>query len=332
MGLLDEGQEEVLAAAAGSPTADWRDKVKWLEGRGYLQTERACAEAAHRVDGRDRLEWLQQRGYPLTSHVAYWAALLGNADALAFLLAQGVPLNGELAGTATYFAAREGHLAALKVLHAHGAGINHELVAAAAGGGHLPVVAWGVQELGAADTLTARVFRSATESGNAELVSWLHQQACPWDASVFAAAAGSGSEEQLEWLVEHGCPMGDDGQPYTMALANADVTVLRCLRRLGCPWGPVGRTSTYAVETCGSTAAGLSAPVRRKQHLRVLTWLVEQGCPVNWAKAEWEAEKGKISEVVEWVRQLRPLSAWERGDRLRPAKQDGGSTGAGARR
>ncbi|PNH09956.1 Ankyrin repeat domain-containing protein [Tetrabaena socialis] len=289
----------VVAAAAGSLTADWRDKVEWLEGRGYPRTDSICARAAERADGRDRLEWLQQRGYPLAPVAACSAARHGNVDALQFLLAQGVHL-GWSDSCATYSAAQFGHLAALKVLHAHGARIAPTAAEGAASGGHLPVVAWLVETLGAAVALTADVTVSAAKSGSVELLAWLHQHGCPWSASVFVAAAGTGSEELLEWLVEHGCPMGDDGRPYQRALENTDLAMLRCLRRLGCPWGPVGRVFTSAV-----LSFRLITPLRRKQHLLALTWLVEQGCPVDWAEAEREAERRGDGEVLAWLRQMR---------------------------
>ncbi|PNH08089.1 Ankyrin repeat domain-containing protein [Tetrabaena socialis] len=286
----------VFAAAAGSGSEEqleWLVEhgcpmgVEWLEGQGYPRTDSVCTEAAERDDGPDRLAWLQQRGYPLTAYVAYAAAAHGNVSSLEFLLAQGVQLSGERAVGVTSRAASGGHLAALKVLHAHGTPMNDQTVVQAAMNGARPVVAWLLEELGSAVVLTASMFAAAAGSGSAELLAWLHQHGCPWDASVFAAAAGSGSEEQLEWLVEHGCPMGDDGKPYQQALEYADMAVLRCLRRLGCPWGPAGRTFTYAVESYG-----MIFPMCRKQQLLALTWLVEQGCPVDWAQAEQEAENG----------------------------------------
>ncbi|PNH03799.1 Ankyrin repeat domain-containing protein, partial [Tetrabaena socialis] len=325
--LLGGEQGQVLAAAAGSPTADWRDKVGWLEGRGYPRTVRACEEAAQRVYGRDRLEWLQQRGYPISASVACKAAEQGNTEALEFLLAQGMKLGEILAVTATRCAAQGGHLAILKVLHAHGARIDHHVAAAAAAaGGHLPVMAWLVEALGAATALTAGMYAGAARSGSAELLAWLHQHGCPWDASVVAAAASTGSEEQLEWLVERGCPMGENGAPYLQALENGDLAVLACLRRLGCPWGHI---ITHAIATC-SEARNIFGPARQALQLLALTWLVKQGCPVDWTAAKQEAERGGNFTVLMLVRQLQPQPAWARGGRLRAAKQDGRSTGAGA--
>ncbi|PNH01918.1 Ankyrin repeat domain-containing protein, partial [Tetrabaena socialis] len=315
----------ILVEAAGSSTADWRDKVEWLEGRGHPRTNSVCTEAVQRVDGRERLEWLQQRGYPLTAGTLNQAAQHGNADALDFLMAQGVQLSGHQAYTDMFRAARGGHLAVLRVLHAHGVRIGQRSVniaAAGAANGHLAVVAWGVQ-LGAA--LSVDLYKAAASSGSAEVMAWLHERGCPWNASVFAAAAAVGREEQLEWLAARGCPMGSDGQPYRRALENADLATLRCLRRLGCPWSPVGKTFTAAIRAC-------IVPAHRKQLLLALTWLVEQGCPVEWVAAERAAKKEGSGEVLACVRQLRPPSAWARGGRLRAANRDEGGAGVGTSR
>ncbi|PNH06860.1 Ankyrin repeat domain-containing protein [Tetrabaena socialis] len=290
---------QVLAAAAGSPTADWRGKVEWLEGRGYPWTERACNEVAQRLDGRDRLVRLQQWGYPISSVAAREAAEHGNADALAFVSAQrDVVLGEEFTSYTARFAALGGHLAVLQVLHAHAVPMDRHVVRSAAARGHLSVVAWLVETLGAAGALSADAFTSAAASGSAELVAWLHEHACPWDASVFATAASAGSEEQLEWLAERGCSMGDDGKPYRRALANADLAVLRCLRRLGCPWGPAGVTFTYGIAACCRRLVGSSNPARRKQLLLAVRWLVAQGCPVDWAAAEREAKRARDCACV----------------------------------
>ncbi|KAG2430876.1 hypothetical protein HXX76_009850 [Chlamydomonas incerta] len=51
----------LLQAAAGSPRADWREKVLWLEGCGYLHSAAATYRAAQRPDGAERLAWLFAR-------------------------------------------------------------------------------------------------------------------------------------------------------------------------------------------------------------------------------------------------------------------------------
>ncbi|PNG99348.1 hypothetical protein TSOC_014877, partial [Tetrabaena socialis] len=192
----------ILSAAAGSPTADWRAKVEWLEARGYPRNAEAFGTAATKPDALPRLQWLRQQGYPLDMGAGK-AAVAGNAEALRYVLGHG--------GMADAFmmqrAARGGHVAVMEVLHARGVRCKKTVWAAAAGG-HLPAVAWLVETLDAGAALTTHVFEAAAKAGSMELLRWLRARGCPWDATAFAAAAQGGSEEQLEWLAEQGCLMG----------------------------------------------------------------------------------------------------------------------------
>ncbi|PNH08701.1 Ankyrin repeat domain-containing protein, partial [Tetrabaena socialis] len=227
---------EMVACAASSLTADWRAKVEWLEGQGFPQDTCACVRAVKQPEWRGRLEWLQQRGHPLTGYAAAAAASVGAVDALQYVLDSGVALGEDDTEAVTREAADGGHLAVLQELHARGFDIAGTATAAARYG-HLPVVAWLVEVLGADKVLSARLFASAATSGKRELLAWLHDRGCPWDQGTFEAAAAAGCEEQLEWLAACGCPMGENGRSYALAARNSDLATLRCLQRLGCPLG-----------------------------------------------------------------------------------------------
>ncbi|PNH10038.1 hypothetical protein TSOC_003262 [Tetrabaena socialis] len=292
------------------PTADGQAKLEWLEARGYPRGTWACSEAAAAPDALARLQWLRQRGYPLDEFcgpcgqrggAAGSAGRAGNVEARQYVLGQGVRMSSTLLLAA---AAQGGHVAVMEVLHAHGAHMSEETVRTAAAAAHLPAVAWLVEELGAAAALTASVFAAAARAGSMELLRWLRAWSCPWDATVFAAAAEGGSEEQLEWLVEQGCPMGDDGEPYVPAVRHGDMFMLRCLRRLDCPWGLDGRTLTRAVtEFTGGSRAHV-------QH--VLSWLLDQGCPVDWDAVEAAAQRN--TELMGWLQAQRKQRAPDDGE------------------
>ncbi|PNH01775.1 hypothetical protein TSOC_012300 [Tetrabaena socialis] len=216
--LASKWKARMLTAAVSSPTADWRDKVEWLEAQGCRpQPDSSCAAALLPGDQRPRVEWLRQRGYPLTSGAAERAAAVGNMDLLQFILAAGVSIDDDSARRIASKVARGGHLALLQaLLHAWGeerSGLRH-VAGDTALGGHLRVVAWLLATLGAADVLTVATFRDAACSGSMELLAWLHARGCPWDQSVHAAARRYGSEEQVEWLASMGCPTGGDGEPH----------------------------------------------------------------------------------------------------------------------
>ncbi|PNH01891.1 hypothetical protein TSOC_012174 [Tetrabaena socialis] len=262
----------IIEHAAGSATADWQAKVEWLEAQGYPLNQDSYIRAAGQPDGRARVQWLRQRGYPLDMGVADSAAQAGDMELLEYVLGQGVEV--DVSSGMMDEVVLSGDVAVMELLHARGAPIGKSTVIKAAECGHLPAVAWLVERLAAAGgALSAGVFSAAAGAGSMELMAWLRQQGCPWDAATFVAAAGGGgSEEQLEWLAGQGCPMGDDGEPYARAAASGNMAALRCLRCLGCPW------STHRAVVDRVNRIHHHSPFG--EHVeRALAWLLEQGLP-----------------------------------------------------
>ncbi|GLC34691.1 hypothetical protein PLESTM_000225600 [Pleodorina starrii] len=208
--LDEEDRGDILEAAAESTTPDWQAKVEWLEGLGYPRMARACKAAVEAGDGDAavaRLQWLRGRGYPLEAEVADTAVYCGNLAALRFLVEQaGVRPTGHQFPVTC--AACGGHLAVLQYLHASGFRVNARSVAEeAARGGHLPLVAWAVEDLGVAPAAgAASLLDCAAESGNLELMAWLHVRCWALGPRAIPNGAKSGCEEALEWLVERDCP------------------------------------------------------------------------------------------------------------------------------
>ncbi|PNH05837.1 Ankyrin repeat domain-containing protein [Tetrabaena socialis] len=291
----------LLQASARSTTADWQAKVEWLQSRGFPRTAGACTAAAAKADALPRLLWLRQRGYPLDMCVACSAAAAGNVEALQYVLGQGV----EVHATMMRYAAKGGHMAVMQVLHSRGAPVGEETVRMAAAAGHLPAVAWLVERMGPGAALTASVFAAAAEAGSMELLAWLRARGCPWDATVFAAAAECGSEEQLEWLVEQGCPMGGDGAPHVRAVCHRDLAMLRCLQRLACPWGHDDETLTSKVS---AVVLGLTHDSRTVLQ-RMFSWLMDQGCPVDWYVMEAAIGDKGDEAMMGWLQAQREQRA-----------------------
>ncbi|KXZ49605.1 hypothetical protein GPECTOR_20g461 [Gonium pectorale] len=211
-------KDKALAAAAGSPTPDWAAKVEWLQLEGWLQypAERVAA-LPDGAEALTRLIWLRGRGCRFNQDVVLSAARAGNLAALRYLLA--VVLR-HLDVRPVEAACRGGHLTALRVLHAAGWGMGAWHAArCAAEAGHLHVVAWLVEALGEqAVQLDAWLFAAAAESGSVELMAWLRERGCPWDESALRRRA-------------------EADRAFAAACRNADLATLRCLRRLGVPWG-----------------------------------------------------------------------------------------------
>ncbi|GLC48756.1 hypothetical protein PLESTB_000133400 [Pleodorina starrii] len=297
---LDEGDwNEFLAVAAGSITPDWQAKVEWLEGLGYPPKSRACEFALEAGDGdvvKARLQWLRGRGYPLEAEVADAAVDLGNLAALRFLMEQvGVrPSDDQFI---LPDAARQGHLAVLQYLHARGVRIQPLSVAVeAARAGLLPLVAWAVEVLGVAPADSATTLLDhAARSGNLELMAWLHVRGWALRLSAIPDGAASGCEEALEWLVERGCPFPLDGGAYHVAAGKGDLAMLRCLHRLGCPWGPPGKLLADCIRI------GVSV-----DSVAVLQCLLDLGCPeMDWDAAvklvEDRAQRERHAALLAWL-------------------------------
>ncbi|GLC61071.1 hypothetical protein PLESTB_001713200 [Pleodorina starrii] len=278
---LGEWRNAILAAAAGSPTPDWRAKVEWLEQLGFTCTVAATWLAAGLPDpdALERLQWLRQRGYPMERQAAIRAAFKGNPTALDYLLSEGVSwLSTEQVEDVSQVETVPygGNLAVLQALHARGwissQAARRAVFRAALEVGHVHVAAWCVEALGCS---VVPLLGCALIKASLEVLTWLADQQGirKWHSKWLTRAADSGCVAAVEWLVDRGCPMPTDGSPYFKAAFNGDLAMLRCLRRLGCPWG--GRDSPNA---------DLIPGWFRSRDPAVLQWLREEGCDAHWFK------------------------------------------------
>jgi hypothetical protein len=68
----------------------------------------------------------------------------------------------------------------------------------------------------------------ASRCGNREVLEWLRNTGCPWDATTACAAAGGGHLRVVTWLHNHGCPV--DWRACACAALHGHLEVLRWLR------------------------------------------------------------------------------------------------------
>ncbi|KXZ44182.1 hypothetical protein GPECTOR_71g543 [Gonium pectorale] len=299
-------KRQALVNAAGSLTPDWAAKMEWLEAQGAPRND-VCvaAEAAALPDDAGalaRLTWLQGRGYTVDGRAAESAARAGNKAALHYLIGE-VSVQHERPHRYASVAALRGHQAVLQALVNGGWPVKErEVFRCLARGGHMSALAWLAGALGegtVAELLRdRRLFAAAAGSGSMELLAWLRERGCPWSKAAITQAAGSGCLAALELLVEQGCPLPVDGSPYTAACRNGDLAALQGLRRLGVPWGPVGkvalevlRGATYDSNCSNDTDGSGDDPPNDSDDERgwdsgdvpvpVLRCLLEEGCPMD---------------------------------------------------
>ncbi|KXZ43750.1 hypothetical protein GPECTOR_81g200 [Gonium pectorale] len=253
----------VLSSAAGSPTADWQAKVRWAESQlppGVSTGPDACAAAVACPDAELRLAWLLRHGYSANEKAAYAALCAGNAAALELLLARGLRPGRRAIEQATCL----GRLEALKKLHEHGCPlVADDVSSAAAEHGHLPVLVWAVEELGAL-LQDRQLAEAAAKKCDMEALQWLWQRGCPLNAyKVALAAAEGGNLPVLVWAVEELGAQPTSKAFMEMAASSGCVKLMAWLREHGCPWDEnlFRRTASAGCEAA-------------------LEWLVERGCPM----------------------------------------------------
>ncbi|EFJ40917.1 hypothetical protein VOLCADRAFT_99162 [Volvox carteri f. nagariensis] len=283
------------AAALAAPTRDWRDKVQWLAGGEMMSLDGFSfpdmCEFLRRPDCHHRLQlvdWAFSKRFYHDTFYTGFAVQAANMPLLQYLRGRGMSLASRDLDVAASQAAEHGDVEFLNQVLALGHTLHVELVKAAARGGHLHVLQWmagpqgerygGLQALRQA-LASPDLAEVAASSGSVEVMAWLRCRGCPWNKWVFVAGAGAGSLRLLQWLAAWGCPMGSLGEPYTKAGSNGDFASLRCLRRLGCPWGPDGWTFSQAVYDAHCVSD-------RPCSLAVLKWLLAEGCPVDWRAAK----------------------------------------------
>jgi hypothetical protein len=74
------------------------------------------------------------------------------------------------------------------------------------------------------------VMCSAASKGDVAMCQYLRAQQCPWDAEVARRTASTGHVDLLRWLMDNGCPYNAD-ELCSYATAYGRVEVLVCLQQ-----------------------------------------------------------------------------------------------------
>ncbi|GLC74669.1 hypothetical protein PLESTF_001543000 [Pleodorina starrii] len=264
-----------LVEAINSPTPDWQAKAEWLlslpgfssdwgKNKYFIEVQRPDQRNSNIAEMLARLNWLRDKGFIAQRQynvellgLLHNAAERGDLPGLELLLGTGAN-----ASMAVMSAVNNGHWKAVLLLQSHGCEVAAGMVAT--------LLCRMDPDVGAMEELLRRLGRTmvlghdavlaAAKSCSIPLLAWMHDHGCKFDEQVFLAAVQGGCEETLEWMAERGCDMGSHGSAYVTCAWRGDMLILKCLRRLGCPFGP----DTFA-------KACIRAPLAPRQ------WMVE-----NW--------------------------------------------------
>ena len=141
----------------------------------------------------------------------------------------------------------------------------------------------------------------AARGGHLRVLKWLRAEGCPCNKMASAVAAQYGHLGVLKWLRAEGCPWHEDTVGY--AASSENLKVLKWLRAKGYPWGKLAIASRMkapdvevyvVIGQAISADDAVSEPAKRASDMKMLKWLLNNGCP----RAPWSATD------EEWVRKL----------------------------
>jgi hypothetical protein len=167
---------------------------------GMEYTAATMAEAAH-CNKFAVVQYLHDQGCPWPAWQLEGAAMKGHLELLRWCYAHGCPWRE--ASRAPYYAVKSGDI---------------------------NVMAWVLQQPGT--QLSKDVMCRSAIKDRAAMCEFLHEQHCPWDERSCNAAAFGGHLDLLRWLVDSGCPY-DAGQLCWATAVRGSVKVLMYLQQAG---------------------------------------------------------------------------------------------------
>jgi len=207
------------------------------------------------------------------------------------------------------------------------------LFAAAASGGHIPVMRW-LRDCGCAWPSFA--LSKPAKAGHLDAVAWMIQQGCPRDRDVTVYAAEGGNIRLIEWLLDNGFKPGYLASTYAVKAGHFDA--LRWIYahggqlahtvhdnaiaagRLDMLEWLMGKSRAYTVSLCESAARenqfdilvwlserkdlvwnkNVSRCAAGTGNLRMLEWLHAKGCPLG-DDAYISAAQANRLDIFEWL-------------------------------
>jgi hypothetical protein len=193
-------------------------------------------------------------------------------------------------------AAKGGHLDVLKWARANGCEWDEDTCVEAVKGGHLEVLQW-ARENGcewSERTCEEAAWGKELLGGHAwgprlDVLQWLRANGCPWDASTCMGAADGGHLEVLKWARENGCEWDED--TCEAAARGKQQQMLEEKGRI-----------TFSL----SSFPSVESP-SRGNHVQMVEWLEENGCPCGGAQHGSESGSERSAEHIGTPPRVRAL-------------------------
>jgi hypothetical protein len=217
------------------------------------------------------LQWLhREQKCELPADISNYAARSGRIDTLQWLKALGsMPATGASVG-----AAAGAHVHVLQALHDDEC--DHQwderVRSAAAKHGNLTTVKWLHEHWFYTDR--EKICGDAAESGSIEMLLYLKQQGCRYNAGTMARAARRGHLAVCQHLVAEQCPL--DETVCAAAARGGALEIVRSLRNNSCPW--------HADLICDDAAQGDS--------IELMQYLRQHGCDLSEEAMETALRSG----------------------------------------
>jgi uncharacterized protein YciI len=293
--------------------------LKWLREQGCPWDHETFVSAV-RFGNIEILDWLYQKKCPWSRVASKSALESGNWDVLRWLCQRKCPWDARSFSAAVSAAVGTGNVDMAQLLHEQERPAATDTVLdVAVGAGNLTMVKLLVDRGCRMSKYTCAV---AARNGHLEILTWLHEQGCPWDSDTFVSAVHfgtkSGNWDVLKWLCQRKCPVDVyDYRSFSAAISAAvgtgNLDMAQFLHEQERPAGTdtvldvaVGAGNLTMVKLLVDRGCRMSkytcAVAARTGHLEILTWLHEQGCPWNEDACTEAAREGHLDALI-WLRE-----------------------------
>ncbi len=203
------------------------------------------------------LKKIPRFNYLLKAYVCIYAAKNGQIGVLKWAKKNGYEWTCQTFENA----AINGHLSTLQLLYKNIKIVNTKICEIAAEKGYLDILKWAYKK---GCDWNSYICECAAKNGQLEVLTWLHENGCPWNIKTCDEASYHGNLNCLQYAHENGCEY-DIKTCFDNAICFGHLDCLKYLRNSGFDWYD-----------------NLCLNGNKYDNKELLSWLIENGCPVYY--------------------------------------------------